>query len=69
MEKKEKIIIDWKQVEDIELDGIDTRDFPDFCDAYISSATYQGRDATEEELEAMSDDGCVVNGLVHEQLF
>jgi hypothetical protein len=31
-------------------------DFPDFCDAYIASATYDGRDMTEEELEELNDD-------------
>jgi ABC-type transport system involved in cytochrome c biogenesis ATPase subunit len=35
--------IDLSKVEDIELDGINTRDYPDFCDAFISGATYKGR--------------------------
>ena len=29
-------------IDNIELDGIDTNDYPDFCDAYIVSADYDG---------------------------
>jgi hypothetical protein len=32
----------------IEIDGVDTRDYPDFCDAYISGGTYDGEELTEE---------------------
>ena len=31
-------------------------DYPDFCDAYISSATYDGREVTEAELEELNED-------------
>lgn len=50
------IELDYDQIENIEMDGIDTSDYPDFCDAYICSATYMGRDMTEEELEVLNDD-------------
>ncbi len=46
--------IDTKQVTDIEVDT--GTDYPDFADAYIESATYKGREMTEEELEALNDD-------------
>ena len=32
-----KVELDYSKVHDIEVDGIDTRDYPDFCDAYIAS--------------------------------
>lgn len=64
-----KIKIDWTEVKDIHLAGIDTSDYPDFCDAFVESATYKGREATEEELEAMSDDSATVNQLVFDKLF
>ena len=38
-------------IQDVEVDGIDYRDYPDFCDAFLVSATYQGRELTEDELE------------------
>lgn len=43
--------MDVKQIEDVEIDGIDFRDYPDFCDAFLVSATYQGRELTEKELD------------------
>ena len=35
--------LDYSKVHDIEVDGIDTRDYPDFCDAYITGATIEIR--------------------------
>ena len=45
------------QITNIEIDGLDTRDYPDFVDAYIQDARVDGRQATEEELDQMNDDG------------
>ncbi len=61
--------LDYTQIENIEVDGIDTRDYPDFCDAYIAAATYQGRDMTEEELETLNDDGEFVYNAVQDRLY
>ena len=43
------------QLEDIEIDGIDMKDYPDFCDAFLSYATIGGRELTEEELEYIQE--------------
>ena len=48
--------LDLSKIEDIEIDGINHNDYPDFCDAFISSATYQNRDMTEEELEILDEE-------------
>ena len=32
------IKFDINQLDDIELDGVDIKDYPDFCDAYVESA-------------------------------
>ncbi len=50
-------ILDLTLVEDIEFDGIDHNDCPDFSDAYICSATYKGEAMTQEQLELLSEDG------------
>jgi hypothetical protein len=44
-------------VVDVEIDGVDTRDYPDFCDAYFSYAVYadDGSELTDAELEQLSD--------------
>jgi len=48
------------QLEDLEVDGIDFTDYPDFCDSFISAgmvAEPDGsyRDLTEEELDWIND--------------
>jgi len=57
------------EVEDIELDDINSDDYPDFCDAYICAATVNGEDATEEQLDALNDDSDFVYERVIENIF
>jgi hypothetical protein len=39
-----------------EVDGVDRKDYPDFCDAYFSSAEYaNGVKLTDEELDELTD--------------
>ena len=41
----------------IEIDGIDTTDYPDFSDAYISSAIFEdGTELTVDELELLQEE-------------
>lgn len=65
----ENIKLDYSQIQDIEIDGINHQDYPDFCDAYISSATYQGREMTDLELDALNDDSDFVYQCVMDQLY
>ena len=64
-----KIILDYSQIDDVEVDGIDTRDYPDFCDAFIASASYMGRDMTEEELDKLNEDSDYVYEAVERRLY
>jgi hypothetical protein len=57
--------LDYTKIEDVEVDGIDTSDYPDFSDAYIAAATYKNRDMTDDELDTLNEDG----SYVHEKLF
>lgn len=57
--------LDYKKISAIEFDGIDRKDHPDYCDAYISYAEYDGREMTDEELDEINDD----QEFVHEKLF
>lgn len=66
--------LDYSKICDIELDGIDTRDYPDFCDAFIASANYEYapgefRELTEDELQALNEDFGYVYDLVWNHLF
>ena len=69
MKKREEIKLDYSQIEDIQVDGIDGRDAPDFCDAFISYASYKGRDMTEEELEILNEDTAFVYECVIEDIY
>lgn len=51
------IKLDYSKIEDVEIDGLDYSDAPDFCDAYVASATYQGREMTDAELDTLNNDG------------
>jgi hypothetical protein len=48
--------LDYSKIDNIEFDGIDYDDYPDFCDTYISNADYDGVEMTEEQLELINDD-------------
>lgn len=65
---KNKKTMDYKKIDNIEIDGIDTKDYPDFCDAYIVSADYDGVPMTDEQLDELNEDGdfqheCIMNDL------
>lgn len=64
-----QIKLDYSKIEDVELDGVDTSDYPDFCDAFICSATYDGREMTDDELDELNSDSEYVYSKVIERLF
>ena len=40
----------------LEVDGIDTKDYPDFCDAYFSHGEYEdGEEMSDEALQELSE--------------
>ena len=52
----------------LEIDGIDSSDYPDFCDAFFSYATFEdGEELSDEELEDLSEKYAdVVNMMAHD---
>ena len=57
-------IIDLSSVKDIRVEGLNIKDYPDFSDAYIASATYENRKMTEKELKILNYD----TDFIHEQI-
>ena len=55
-------------VKSVEIDGIDTSDYPDFVDAYISYAEYaDGTPLTDEELAQFQEENYdLVSELIHD---
>ena len=54
--ESEEIDLDYSLIDNIIFGGIDFDDYPDFCDAYIESADYNGVEMTEAELEIINED-------------
>ena len=69
LELNEEITLDYSQIADIEVEDIDHRDAPDYCDAYISRATYFGREMTEYEIELLNNDSHFVYDTVISKIY
>ena len=61
--------MNYKLINNIEVEGIDTKDYPDFCDAFIASADYDGKEMTEEQLDELNEDSDFVYECVQNHLF
>ena len=49
-------ILNGKKVVDLEVDGVDSRDYPDFSDAYFSGGCYEdGTPLSDDELDRLKD--------------
>jgi hypothetical protein len=59
--------LNYSLISNIEFKGINHRDYPDYCDAYIVSAEYDGKEMTQEQIE-MLDSDFVYEKLI-EQIF
>ena len=61
--------LDTKLIDNVEVDGIDTADYPDFCDAFIAAADYDGMPMTEEQLDEINENYDFVYDCVCDELF
>ena len=59
-----------KELKNVVVDGICMNDYPDFVDAYISSADdANGNALTDEQLEALTDENQeFVQEMVHDEI-
>lgn len=62
----DKLELDLSQITDLEFDGIDHKDHPDYCDVFVCAAEYQGREMTDTELDDLNDNH---SEWVNEKLF
>jgi hypothetical protein len=62
------VMLNGQRVVDIEVDGVDGRDYPDFCDAHFSYAVYEGSaiELTDDELMQLADE---YPGLLNEMAY
>ena len=67
---KTKTDITMVDLDSLVVDGIDPRDYPDFCDAYFSGGCYlDGTPLPDTLLEELSEDGDLVQQAIHEFLY
>lgn len=48
--------MDYSKISNIQFDGIDHSDYPDYCDAHIVSADYDGEEMDETQIELLNED-------------
>ena len=58
--------IDFRLIDNVVVNGIDYRDYPDFCDAYIAEADYNGEPMSDEMLDDLNAD---YRDFVYEQVY
>jgi hypothetical protein len=68
-EPKPSLIPDYSKISGVVVEGIDTNDAPDFVDAYIADAYYDGEPMTDEQLEELNYDGDFVYSAVERHLY
>ena len=57
--------MDYKKIDNIEIEDLYPSDYPDFCDAFIASADYDGKAMTQDQLDLLNED----TEFVHEQVY
>jgi len=60
---------DFGKITNVMVEGIDHRDCPDYCDAFIASADYDGVEMNEELLDELNDCGDFVHESVYSQIY
>lgn len=62
--------IDIKKIDNMEFEGVDFRDYPDFVDAFLVAADYDGKEMTEEQIDYINDEYYdFVNEQVYDSIF
>ena len=61
--------MDYKKITNVVLNGIDLEDYPDFCDAYIVSADYDGEPMSDDQIDKLNEDSDFVYTQIEEFLY
>lgn len=61
--------LDYDLIDSVEVEGIDHSDAPDYVDAFIANATYDGRPMNEDELNTLNEDADYVYQQVMNKLY
>ena len=61
--------MDYTKITNVKVEGIDTKDYPDFCDAFIGSADYEGKPMNNEQLDELSEDSEFMYQSIQSQIY
>ena len=61
--------MDYSKIDNIEMADVKGWDYPDFTDAFISSADYDGVPMTDEQLEEINEDFSFRHECVEKYLY
>ena len=61
--------MDLQKISNIEIEGIDYSDYPRFCDAFIVSAEYDGKEMTEKQLDEINENSDFIHESLQKQLY
>ena len=59
---------EFNKITNVVLEGLHHWDSPDYCDAFIDSADYDGREMTDEQLDNLNEDYELIHELVWDNL-
>jgi len=59
---------DYSKITNIVFDGVNNSDYPDYSDAFIVSAEYEGEPLTESQLDMLNEDSELVYELLTNNL-
>ena len=63
------MIITKSKIDNVVFDGIDKNDHPDYCDAYVISADYEGNPMSSDDIDELNEDKEFTHELLFEHLF
>ena len=61
--------MDYKKINNVQVEGIDYKDAPDFCDAFIFYAELDGVPMTDEQIEELNNDSDFVHDCVQNYIY
>ena len=61
--------MDYSKISNIEVENINFKDAPDFCDAYIASADYNGEPMNQAQIDELNEDSDFVYNCVINQIY
>lgn len=65
-----KTLVDLVDTSTLVVDGLDTGDYPDFCDAYFSEGFYlDGTELPDDVLETLTEDKELLHQVILDHIF